>query len=168
MTNREETRKEISGYEWKYEVSSLGRIRSLYYRRWIRKFPLIIKPWYNKRWWYLAVSLYINWKNTTKRLNRLVAQTFLPNPENKPHVNHKNSIRTDNRIDNLEWVTVSENAIHGFKYWKRKWNWLRFWKWKFGENHNRSNLYLLKKQIWINAKWPKQSSKNVKPSEEKK
>jgi hypothetical protein len=64
---------------------------------------------------YLEVCLSIKGVKKNYRVHRLVAKAFLENKENKPCVNHKNSIRSDNRAVNLEWVTVKENNIHAFE-----------------------------------------------------
>lgn len=63
---------------------------------------------------YQHVILRHEGRGVTQRVHRLVAQAWLPNPENKREVNHKNGIKTDNRVVNLEWTTTTENKLHGF------------------------------------------------------
>lgn len=104
--------KPIKGYEGKYAITRNGKVIS--YKK--RKNPvigmqrkIILKP-LNQR--YVIFRLSSNNKVKHFTLHRLLAIAFIPNPENKPEINHKNGIKTDNRIENLEWVSSSENAQH--------------------------------------------------------
>src|SRR3954467_9204415 len=84
-----------------YYTSNLGRIKN--------KKSAILKG-HIHRGGYIRIDFNINGNRTQSYLHRLVAEAFIPNPENKPFVNHINGIKTDNRLDNLEWVTSKENA----------------------------------------------------------
>ena len=63
---------------------------------------------------YLDLTIVIDGQIKHRKVHRMVAEAFLPNPECKPEINHINGIKTDNRVENLEWATRSENAQHGF------------------------------------------------------
>lgn len=110
----------VVGYEGYYEISSIGRIRGVD-RNITRKDGVkafvrgkILAP--NKtQSGYLFVDLGMERKRHDFKVHRLVATAFIPNPENKPEVNHINGIKTDNRLSNLEWVTHKENMIHASK-----------------------------------------------------
>ena len=98
--------KYIDGYEGLYKVSNLGRVKSLNYRRSGKE--RMLKPG-NTGDGYLFVILYKNGKIKYFTIHRLVANAFLENPDHKSDVNHKDENKTNNRVDNLEWVTRKEN-----------------------------------------------------------
>lgn len=97
--------KPIPGYE-DYEVSNLGRVRSLKYGK-IR----ILKPGKTKG--YLHVILYKNCTSKWFKVHRLVAMAFIPNPDNLPMINHKDENPGNNAVSNLEWCDASYNNSYG-------------------------------------------------------
>ena len=102
--------KDIKDYEGKLQVSSYGNIRNInYYGTGIIK---IVNQRPNENG-YMVVSLSKNKKTKPCKVHRLVAETFLPNPENLPEVNHKDENKTNNRVENLEWKTHRGNCNHG-------------------------------------------------------
>lgn len=100
----------------RYEVSNLGNVRS-----WVnksgnrRKTPLVMNQHIYLGYNYISLKPYTGSKYISRRVHRLVAKAFIPNPDNKPYINHKNGIKDDNRVVNLDWCTASENDIHAFK-----------------------------------------------------
>tara|TARA_Y100000296_G_scaffold84516_1_gene118023 strand:- start:732 stop:1427 length:696 start_codon:yes stop_codon:yes gene_type:complete len=92
-----------------YFVDSNGSIYSKY--KGGSKSGVKLKPTLDK-YGYCKYGLQVRGEQLTVRGHRVVAQTFIPNPENKPQVNHINGIKTDNRVENLEWVTSKENVEH--------------------------------------------------------
>lgn len=132
----------IKGHENSYEISNNSVVRSLT-RKVISKngsFRLskgqIIKGNTGKLG-YVIISISNKGKTNYKKLHRLVAEAFIPNPLNKPYINHKNGIKHDNRIENLEWCTPQENTVHAQKNNLIK-NKARYWKGKFGKLHHNS------------------------------
>ena len=98
----------VKGYEDYYLVSNKGNIFSIRNNR-----KLIIKV--NSRHHYCEIEFNINGKTSYFRVHRLVAEAFIPNPENKPYVNHIDGVKQNNNVENLEWVTGTENNIHAIK-----------------------------------------------------
>ena len=94
---------DIPGFEG-YQVSNHGRVKS-------KKRAKILKPYLTRG--YPRVSLYNNLgRRKCKLVHRLVAEAFIPNPDNKSDVNHINGCKTDSNVSNLEWVSASENMAH--------------------------------------------------------
>jgi hypothetical protein len=131
----EEIWKDIEGYKGIYQVSSLGRVKSVgrmlsYKNHQDREQKETIMNPYKSRD-YLGIVLYSCGKRKSFLVHRLVADTFIPNIENKEEVNHKNGNKHDNRAENLEWVTHSENNLHCYNVLNRKPSCLG----KFGKEH---------------------------------
>lgn len=100
-----------------YGVSRDGKVYSLNYRMRageVRELSYAILDG------YVTCALYKNNKQYRKLVHRIVAETFIPNPENKPEVNHKNLIRGNCHVDNLEWATPLENVQHSFRVGDRR------------------------------------------------
>lgn len=102
--------KSVPKYEDRYQVSSLGRVRSLNYRR---SGSISLMRLTTDKDGYHIVYLFSNSENGRRyqyfRVGRLVGIVFIPNPENKPEIDHINGVRTDDRVENLRWTTRKEN-----------------------------------------------------------
>lgn len=115
--------KDIIGYKGHYMVSNLGRIKS--FKR--KKEGAILKLQKTHEG-YMHIGLSLNGAKKTLMVHRLVGFAFIKNPNNKPCINHKDGIKDNNNLSNLEWVTKSENTRHAhsiglFYKNKKHWHW---------------------------------------------
>ena len=118
--------RDVRGYEGLYQVSTFGRVRSLdrtihgvrYGQAWssTRKGREMCPN--TDKDGYKTIKLCSEGRVSRWRVHRLVALAFIPNPEDKPQINHINGHKADNRVENLEWATNSENTLHKFKVLK--------------------------------------------------
>ena len=137
MKKEKEVWKAVPGWEGYYQASSYGRIKGVDREIWngkgyfIKK-GIILKECYDKRG-YPRVCFRRDDKPKVYTVHRLVASSFIPNPENKRTVNHIDGIKTNNTVINLEWNTYKENAVHASKLGLMKGS--PSWKGKFGYQH---------------------------------
>lgn len=140
--------KDIAKYEGLYQVSNYGNVRSLNYRH-TGKVNKIAKM--RNRYGYLIVALSKNSVKSRKQIHQLVAKAFIPNPENKPEVNHIDGNKENNVVSNLEWVTSKENTQHAINV--LKWNFLPNRKTKGSKHHAAKSVLQYGKNGKLIKKW---------------
>ena len=101
----------LSEFEHFFMVSNFGRVKNSVSRKGVTNGRILGQK---KKCGYFKVVLSTGKERTLQRIARLVALAFIPNPDDKPEVNHINGIKTDNRSDNLRWCTQKENVIHAW------------------------------------------------------
>lgn len=99
--------KDIPGHEDRYAATEDGQIWSHLSGKFLKQFANPRKYWF--------VGLRVDGKQIKKSVARIIGKTFIPNPENKPEINHKDGNKNNNRSDNLEWATHSENNLHAYR-----------------------------------------------------
>lgn len=115
----EEIWKDIIGYEGLYQISNIGRVRSIktnYPKIGRKRTGELLKIKTSNKGYFCVFIRGREGKQKNTLVHRLIAIHFIQNPMNKPQVNHINSIRTDNRLENLEWVTPAENNKHAYDF----------------------------------------------------
>lgn len=101
--------KPIKNYEDYYLVSDTGKVKSIH--TYNKSKPHILAGHLGKRG-YWVVDFSVKQKRKNLKIHRLVAEMFVPNPQHKPQVNHKDGNKLNNHVGNLEWVTQAENSVH--------------------------------------------------------
>lgn len=150
----EEIWRPVVGYEGLYEVSSYGRVRSVdrYVKACYEKYRLhkgkILSPGKDKDG-YLFVVLSCNGKHKTITIHRLVSQAFIPNPDDLPIINHKDEVKTNNSVDNLEWCTAKYNANYGTRNIRVKETAIKNGSWTGLSREDYQHQYYLKKKAGL-------------------
>lgn len=134
----EEIWKDVKGYEGLYQISNFGRVKSLVYKGKIKELQ-------TDKNGYARTSLWKKNNGSLKQVHRLVAIAFIPNPQNKSQVNHIDGNKKNNNVNNLEWVTPSENSIHAYRMGLRTVN--KTGTGKYGKlNGSSKPVYMLDKE----------------------
>lgn len=122
--------KNIEGYEGKYQVSNLGQVKSMIGQE------KVLHPKKHRNG-HLQIGLHKDKKRKTMYIHRLVAQAFIPNPDNLPCVNHKDENPSNNNVDNLEWCTQKYNCNYGTRVDRimetKKQQYKKIYKYSFNE-----------------------------------
>ena len=122
--------KNIEGYEGKYQVSNFGQVKSMIGQE------KVLHP-KKHRTGHLQIGLHKDKKRKTMYIHRLVAQAFIPNPDNLPCVNHKDENPNNNNVDNLEWCTQKYNCNYGTRVDRimetKKQQYKKIYKYSFNE-----------------------------------
>lgn len=158
----EETWKHIHWYDFLYKISSYWKLLKIIKKNWkLYEVPVKIHTqtsWYNQ----VRLRVWKIWKY--KLLHRLVAESFIKNPNNYPEVNHKDSIKSNNKAENLEWVTRKQNQKHASLYWKmwteisqytKEWEYIKTWK---SLSIAGNELWILSPAICQALKWKSRTS----------
>lgn len=155
--SKTEVRKDIVWYEWLYQVSNFWNIKSLprnrsNWRWYFLSKEKILSNKENKCIWYPIVVLCDrSWNKRYITIHSIVANAFIPNIKHKKTINHKNWIRNDNRVENLEWNTYSENIKHSYE----KLNRIGSAKWKVLEKSHHKTEVIQQSLSWkqLNIRW---------------
>lgn len=108
--------KDIPGFNGAYQISNYGRLKSY------KQHKERLMSLHPNRYGYVEKQLYKNNKYINKKIHRLVAEAFIPNPDNLPEVNHKDGNKQNNCVNNLEWCTPKENNWHRYHVLHKCWS----------------------------------------------